>query len=185
MKDNWKEIFDQNKELIREDFSVPSGHEKRFFEKLEKHFPNVENPKYNYWKVAAVLVPLLMLSVYFWSELKPETSKNQPYTLAEFSPELGEAENQLSYLVEMNVKKVKSMETDENQDLVNHSLSQLNLLQKEYNKLLLDLKESGGNPQVMKSILMNLQLQVDVLEQVLTKINTIQELKNNTDETIF
>ncbi len=185
MEDKWKNIFDQNKDLIREEFPLPSGHEKRFFDKLEQNFPAVEKLRFNYWKVAAVMIPILMLSTYYWLEMRPENVQNNSVTLAEFSPELGEAENQLAYIVEMNVKKVKSLENTDNQDLVNTSLSKLDMLQKDYNHLLIDLKQSGGNPQVMKSVLMNLQLQVEVLESVLTQINTIQEFKNNQDETIF
>ena len=185
MEDKWKKIFAQNKEFIQEEFELPVGHEKRFWDKLNKQNQKVVKPGFNYWKVAAVVVPLLMLSVYFWTELKPESVENSSVTLASYSPELGEAENQLAYIVEMNVKHIKSLENTENQALIDNSLSKLDLLQKDYNRLLIDLKESGGNPQVMKSVLMNLQLQVDVLEQVLTQINTHQEFKNNRDETIF
>lgn len=185
MEDNWKKIFEDNKEKIREEFTLPSGHEKRFLDKLEQEFPLVEKPKFNYWKVAAVLIPLMMLSIYYWTEMRPENTDNQSFTLAEISPELGEAENQLAYLVEVNVKKVKSMETEENRELVDNSLNQLQNLQRDYNHLLDDLKESGGNPQVMKSVLMNLQLQVEVLETVLNQINTIQEFKHNQNETIL
>lgn len=185
MQDNWRKIFEDNKEEFREEFQLPSGHEKRFLGKLDREFPAVEKPKFNYWKVAAVLIPLMMLSIYYWVEMRPEKIENPTFTLAEFSPELGEAENHLSYLVEMNVEKVKAMETGENRDLVENSLLQIQNLQSDYNYLLKDLKESGGNPQVMKSVLMNLQLQVEVLEKVLMRIQTIQEFKNNPNETIL
>lgn len=185
MEDNWKHIFIQNKEKIQEEFSLPTGHEKRFLDKLNQQSPKTQRPGFNYWKVAAVLIPLLMLSVYFWTEFRTETISNSAPTLAFYSPELGEAETQLNYLVEMNVKQIKSAQTEENQELVDNSLSQLDLLQKDYNRLLVDLKESGGNPQVMKSVLLNLQLQVGILEKVSTQINTIQEFKNNNNETLF
>ncbi len=185
MEDKWKHIFNQNKDRIQEEFSLPVGHEKRFLDKLNQQNQKTQTSNFNYWKVAAVLIPLLMLSVYFWTEFRTEPLLDSNTTLAAYSPELGEAENYLSYLVEMNVKQIKSMETAENQELVDNSLSKLDLLQKDYNRLLLDLKESGGNPQVMKSVLMNLQLQVKVLEQVLDHMNSIQEFKNNNNETLF
>lgn len=185
MEDKWKKIFEENKDQIREEFNLPSGHEKRFLTKLNQQTPKVEKRNFNYWKVAAVMIPLMMLSVYFWTEFRTEPLTDHTTTLASYSPELGEAENQLSYLVEMNVKQIKSMQTTENQELVNTSLSKLDLLQKDYNRLLIDLKESGGNPQVMKSVLMNLQLQVEVLEQVLTQMNSLQEFKKNSNETLF
>lgn len=185
MEDKWKKIFEDNKDKFREEFSLPSGHEKRFLEKLDREFPSVAKPKFNYWKVAAVLIPLMMLSVYYWTEMRPDELETESFTLAEISPELSEAENQLAYLVEMNVKKVKSLETEENSEMVDNSLNQLQILQRDYNKLLDDLKESGGNPQVMKSVLLNLQLQVEVLETVLTQINSIQEFKHNQNETIL
>lgn len=185
MEDNWKHIFKQNKDRIQEEFSIPAGHEKRFLEKLIQEKRKSERPHFNYWKVAAVMIPLVMLSIYFWKEFRTEPLPDSNLTLAAYSPELGEAENHLSYLVEMNVKQIKSMETDENQELVDDSLSQLDLLQKDYNRLLLDLKESGGNPQVLKSVLLNLQLQVEVLEKVLDQMSNIKEFKNNSNETLF
>lgn len=185
MEDNWKHIFNRNRDKIQEEFSLPVGHEKRFLEKLNQQNKNRYRSNFNYWKIAAVMIPLLMLSVYFWTEFRTKPLPDSTTTLAAYSPELGEAENHLSYLVEMNIKQIKSMETAENQELIDNSLSKLDLLQKDYNRLLLDLKESGGNPQVLKSVLMNLQLQVKVLEQVLDQMNSIQEFKNNSNETLF
>ncbi len=185
MEDNWKHIFNRNKDRIQEEFSLPVGHEKRFLDKLNQQNQKTDRPNFNYWKIAAVLIPLLMLSVYFWTEFRTNPLPAPTDTLAAYSPELSEAENHLSYLVEMNIKQIKSMETTENQQLIDNSLSKLDMLQKDYNRLLLDLKESGGNPQVMKSVLLNLQLQVKVLEQVLNQMNSIQEFKNNSNETLF
>src|SRR5690606_33346168 len=102
--------------------------------------------------------------------------------LAEYSPELGEAENYLAYVVKEKTEQVKSLQNKENQDIINHSLNELDSLQTNYNQLLMDLKESGGNPLVIKSVVVNLQLQVEVLESVMNQIEINQEIKQNYNE---
>jgi hypothetical protein len=185
MEDKWKEVFRENKEKIQDEFALPKGHEDRFLAKLQQRNKKVNRP-FNYWKVAAIFIPICMLATYFFLEFNPNSGKEeQPQTiLASYSPDLNEAENHFSYIVQQKVDEVKSLQTPENKTFINKSLKSLNELQTDYNRLLIDLKESGGNSQVVKSILLNLQLQVDLLESVLTQIETIQEIKTKQDETI-
>lgn len=182
MEDNWKEIFKKNRELFQNEFTLPAGHEDRFLTKLNRHHRDLRERSFNYWKVAAVLIPLLMLSAYFFLELNPSRRSEPEVSLSEYSPELGEAENYLAYVVREKTKQVESMKNQENQTIINHSLNELDSLQSNYNQLLMDLKESGGNPQVIKSVVTNLQLQVEVLESVMNQIEINQEIKQNYNE---
>lgn len=186
MDDKWKEFFNENKEDIQEKFMLAEGHENRFENKL-KQFSEVSNQKnsFNYWKVAAVLIPLVMGFAYYFIEWKPDHQKEQTVILADYSKELSQTQNQLSSLVEQKIEKVNSMKNRENKDLINKSLGDLHVLQNEYNQLLADLKESGGNTQVINSILLNLELQVNILETVMNQIQTLQEFKDKSNETYF
>lgn len=186
MEDKWKEIFEQNKPKILEEFELPKGHEERFMAKLKQQKPQIQRKDYNYWRVAAILIPLCMLTVYYFLEFRPDSTSpgSNEVQLAAYSKDLNEAESHFSFIVEQNIKKVKSLETPENQQLIEDSFAELRKLESDYSKLIQDLKQSGGNPQVVRSILMNLQLQVEVLENVLHQIEIIQEFKNNQNETI-
>lgn len=183
MEDKWKDFFEKSKPEFQDEFELPLGHEERFLRKLNK---NKERIKFrlDLWKVAAVLVPALMLAVYFALEFQSEPT-GEKLDLAEYSPELGEAENYFAFVVSEKVKEVKSLKNPENKVLIEDSLHELDLLQKSYIQLLADLKQSGGNPQVIKSVMMNLQLQIEVLESVLNQIEFKQEIKNTTDENLF
>lgn len=183
MKDNWKTFFDENKKQIQPEFQIPVGHESRFLQKLNKHNEKSKS-LLNVWKVAAVLIPALMVSLYFMFELKP-TANSQTTDLTHFSSELGEAENYFAYIIQEKVEEVKSLQNPENSKMIDHSLTEINNLQTQYNQLLIDLKESGGNPQVIKSIMMNLQLQIKVLENVLTQVELKKELKQTPNENIY
>ena len=185
MEDKWKDIFKKNRELIQDEFPLPAGHEERFLAKLNQHHQELSQTKFNYWKVAAIFIPVLMLSAYFFLEFNPSEKSAQKVNLAEYSPELGEAENYLAYVVKEKTEQVKSLQNKENQNIINHSLNELDSLQSNYNHLLMDLKESGGNPQVIKSVVTNLQLQVEVLESVMNQIEISQEIKQNYNENIM
>gem|GEM_PF-1095677 len=182
MEDKWKDIFKKNRELLRDEFPLPSGHEERFLVKLNEYHRVAPKSRFNYWKVAAIFVPLLMLSAYFFFEFNPSENAVQEVNLSEYSPELGEAENYLAYVVKEKTKQVESLKNKENKTIINHSLSELDSLQMNYNQLLVDLKESGGNPQVIKSIVTNLQLQVEVLESVMNQLEIKHEIKQNYNE---
>lgn len=187
MEDKWKEIFRENRDKMQNDYTLPKGHEERFLAKLKERNKEAKKKPFNYWKVAAIFLPICMLATYFYLEFKPQTVESNTHPnriLASYSPDLNEADNHFSFLVQQKLEEVKSLQTPENKNFINKSLKSLDELQKDYNRLLIDLKESGGNSQVVRSILMNLQLQVDLLENVLTQIETIQEIKTNQNETI-
>lgn len=181
MKDKLAEFLKQNKEQILENHTLLEGHEARFENKLNTINTQVTS-KFNYWKVAAILIPVLMLSAYYFLEKKPQQSESQIINLAEYSPELDHAENYTSNIVQQKVEKINQLKNYENQIMVDQSLADLQLLQNNYNTLLNDLMESGGNPKVAQSILLNLDLQVKLLETAMQQIQTIQEFKSNPNE---
>jgi hypothetical protein len=187
MEDKWKEIIRDNRDIMQEEYSLPKGHEDRFLAKLKERNKEVERKPFNYWRVAAIFIPICMLATYFFLEFQPQSGEgfqNSNKILASYSPELNEAENHFSFIVQQKVEEVKALQNPENKYFIHKSLKNLDELQKDYNRLLVDLKESGGNSQVVRSILLNLQLQVELMENVLTQIETIQELKTNQNETI-
>lgn len=186
MEDKWKDIIGQNKEKFQKEFTLPTGHEDRFLAKLNEKNKINKKEKFNYWKVAAIFIPILMLATYFFMEFQPlgKNSVQNDTILAAYSPDLNEAENHFSYIVQQKVEEVKALETPENRNFIDNSMNSLQDLQKDYNRLLIDLKESGGNSQVVRSILQNLQFQVELLENVLIQIETIQEIKTKQNETI-
>lgn len=186
MEDKWKDIIGQNKEKFQQEFTLPKGHEDRFMSKLKEQNKQQQKVQINYWKVAAIFIPIAMLATYFFLEFSPTTNETleNDRILAAYSPDLNEAENHFSYIVQQKIEEVKALETPDNRLFIDHSMTSLNELQKDYNRLLIDLKESGGNAQVVRSILQNLQFQVELLENVLTQIESIQNLKTKQNETI-
>lgn len=182
MEDKWKDFFEKSKPQFQNEFELPKGHEERFLQKLNQQ--SKPQTGFNYWKIAAILVPILMLSVYFVLEFDSDVQQDE-INLAEFSPELSEAENHFAYIIQEKVKEVKSLESSDNKALIENSLTQLDSLQSNYNQLLTDLKQSGGNPLVIKSVITNLQLQMQVLETVINQIEFKQEIKKTTNEQIL
>lgn len=183
MEDKWKDFFEKSRTEIQQQFELPKGHEERFLQKLNQQSAN-QKSSFNYWKIAAVLIPICMLSIYFVLEFETAPQQTQ-MSLAEYSPELSEAENHFAFMINEKVKEIKSLQNSDNKHMIDHSLNELDSLQSNYNQLLKDLKQSGGNPLVIKSVVTNLQLQLEVLESVLNQIEFKQEIKKTTNENIF
>lgn len=184
MEDKWKDFFQKSKPQFQHEFELPKGHEERFLQKLNQQKSTKKKNTINYWKIAAVLIPICMLSIYFVLEFDSEPKQTE-VNLAEYSPELSQAENHFSYIINEKVKEVNSLKNPENKFMIENSLKELDSLQSNYNQLLKDLKQSGGNPLVVKSVMTNLQLQLKVLESVFNQIEIKQEIKKTTNENIL
>lgn len=71
-----------------------------------------------------------------------------------------------------------------NQGMIDDSFKKLTALQTEHQEILKDLQESGGNPQVIQSILLNLQLQIEILQQTLDNISHHEEINSHPNESL-
>lgn len=101
--------------------------------------------------------------------------------MADYSFELNEASDQLNFIVEQKSEKLKDLKEENNQFIIDDSFKKLKDLQEEHQKILKDLQESGGNPQVIQSILLNLQLQVEILQNTLNNISNHESIKPKDD----
>ncbi len=186
MEDPVENLLKRHKKQLQEQFELPSGHEKRFLNKLQAQQPeNQKKGTFLYYKVAAVLIPLIVVTVYFWPKSVAQIPQKQTTNLATYSPQLNKANQHFTYLIAINKKKVLTNSSPENRQIVNQSIKQLEKLQIDYKKLVQDLQKSGGNPRVIKAILLNLNNQIKTLQVALDQIKTQQKFKTQPDETLL
>lgn len=179
-KDNLDKLF----ENLKNDFDteVPElGHQMRFLDKLNNKdkiaFGGV--PRRGLWKpfigIAASLV--LMVALFFGTQQEASAKD-----LASISPEMAETQNFFTATISDELAKLNNETSPETKVLVDDALNQLEILETEYEKLKEDLSESGDDKRVIYAMISNFQNRIDLLQNVLQKIDEIKQLKNYSNE---
>ena len=189
------------RKMLREERELSSerlvkGHLTRFEQKLDKNLPQedkINDNRFFFLKIAAVLVVVLGVGalLYFGSNQNPEpqiveqqveeevinASEESIYRLSDVSPEFRKIEN--FYLANLNVELAKLQVNNDNKALVDSFMAQLAELDREYKRLNLEISESGLSESSVEALIKNLQLRLELLNKLKTKINEIKEPKNN------
>lgn len=161
---------------------TPVGHQRRFLDKLNARDQNVEPAKrsINWWKpfsIAASVLVLIMAGFYFQNDTDAEVD------LASISPELEQTQSFFTLTINQEVQKLQSFESSETKQLVDDTLSRLSELENEYDNLKIDLQESGNDKRVISAMISNFQDRIDLLQEVIETIESIETLKANQNET--
>ena len=177
-----KDEIDKLFEKLKYDFDLhdaPEGHGKRFFEKLEDQ--SKSSIKYPNWRkyvsIAASVAIIIALGFNFTKSNSPKVG------LANVSPEMEQTQSFFTAAVNKQMNTLKGFDSPETKNLVNDALKQINTLEKEYDGLRRDLKISGNDKRVIYAMINNFQKRMDLLKQVIEKIEEVKKLNNNTDET--
>lgn len=166
------------------DLAEPAdGHRQRFLEKLQLQH-RAENPKpvrRLYWwqpmAVAASVALLVLLGVKF---LTPDPTIDEQ--VAKISPEISQTEFYFASLIEEQVRILENESNPQTQQLVNDTLLQLEKLEKSYQLLELDLLKGGNSQLILSAMITNFQTRIDLLKEVLEKIEEIKNLKSIDNE---
>ncbi|MBJ7882728.1 hypothetical protein [Gelidibacter salicanalis] len=161
------------------DFETPEqGHDLRFLNKLKLQETPEATTKTKLrfhqilWAVAAVLV----ICIGFFTFLQHSSQTND---LASVSPQLSQTQDFFTAAITSELNKIQNQRTPENEALVSDALKQMELLEKNYERLKVDLKKSGNDKRVVYAMITNLQSRIDLLQDVL---NTIENLNQLTSE---
>lgn len=179
------------RELFKEDKisheKMPKNHQNRFLKKLNEELH--EEPKkstFSWFSIAASVVVLLGLSFGAYNffetdntDLPPEvvsTNTVETKSLGDVSPGLKKVEDY--YLASINLELSKIKPTAETKELFDDYLMQLNDLDEEYQRLSLELTESGPSELTVNALIDNLKFRLNLLYRLRAQL---QEL--NTSDT--
>lgn len=161
------------------------GHQERFFEKLK----GVKKEKTTSGKVRMLLYPLAAIAagllLIFTLNGNSFEFGNQNIDLANVSPEMKETQNFYTTLIKAELEKVNDAKSPETEMVVNDALAQMQKLDLEYEKLKGDLAKSGQDKRVIFAMVTNLQQRIDILKNVLARIDEIKQLKKTQHENNF
>lgn len=187
-----RELFAKERE--EKEFVMKRGHEDRFLSKLEKEMPQkaFKGKPSLFWQlgVAASIALVFGLGVYFWSAskkdipavdpivLENEIIEENPNTisLGDLSPDLKKVESY--YVTHINLELSDIEFTDSNKIIVDGYMERLAELDKEYKRLNTELNEIGPNDQTIEALIKNLQLRLQLLQKLKSKLNQLKSSKN-------
>lgn len=189
MAQDLKKMFEEDRLKIQN--GMPKGHEARFLNKLEKEQAQPATSikkRFSFWNIAASIVVLVSLSFGAYQFLKapveieiPDENKQAVTlkSLGDVSPDLKKVEDY--YVANINLELANVKLTPENKDLFDSYIVRLEELNKEYNRLSVELTEHGPNELTVSALIDNLKLRLNLLyrlKEQLKELNTSDEHQN-------
>ncbi|WP_159020499.1 hypothetical protein [Algibacter sp. L3A6] len=184
MAQDIRDLF-KNERVVHDE--MPTKHEARFLEKLDKALPEAPKKSSLGWmQIAASAVVFLGLSFGAYSffdgdtktteiiETVATTKVMETKTLGDVSPGLKKVEDY--YLASINLELSKMKYTPETKELFDGYLEQLDELDKEYKRLSLDLTESGPSELTVNALIDNLKFRLNLMYRLRTQL---KELKSS------
>ncbi|MGC1631406.1 MAG: hypothetical protein WA749_04755 [Gelidibacter sp.] len=158
------------------DIEMPEdGHEHRFLDKLTSN-RNVSDKKIKrtfYKPFLAIAASIIIcFGLFFFLQNKPQENG-----LASVSPELSQTQDFFTAAITSELNKIRVERSPENELLISDALKQMELLEKNYERLKIDLIDSGNDKRVIYAMISNFQSRIDLLENVLKTIEDIKRLK--------
>lgn len=192
------------KEGAWESGKLPEGHQMRFEARLDKALPeepaNKTNNNFFIVKIAAVMLVVFGIGIFMLNPENPyqanpvadtpqetdlggeqEATKNT-FQLSEVSPQFKKIENY--YLANLNVELAKLDVNEDNKALIDAFMAQLAELDKEYQRLNAEFDEGGANEQTVEAMIANLQLRIELLYKLKSKLKEINQSNKNSYENL-
>jgi hypothetical protein len=192
-----REMF-RNEER-RSDHELPSGHKRRFENRLEKELPQKKGGSgFNIMSIAAMIIVALGVGAFFFfneNNADPnlqiqvadvpehniqEEESTSTYRLSDDSPEFKKIEDY--YMASLNIQLARLDMTSENKELIDAFMIKLETLNDEYLALNAEIQESGLDGGTVEAMISNLQLRLDLLKKLKNKLDEIEQSKNNSYE---
>jgi len=150
-------------------------------------------------KIAAVFIVALGIGLFYFSNRNDAGTETQivdtpeeenidqiynesQFQLSDVSPEFKKIESY--YLAGINMELAKLEVNNDNKALIDSFMLQMEELDKEYQRLNAELQEIGPNEQTIEAMIANLQLRMDLLRKLKSKLNEIKQSKNKSYENL-
>lgn len=180
-KDNIDKLFEEMRSDF--DFEYPNiGHQERFLTKLKnQNSAKITHPsgKVNFWKPFLSIAASVLLCLSFLTLLKPSEKIKD---LASVSPEMSQAQSFFTTAISEELLKLNEAKTPDTAKLVEDAMKQMEILEKEYESLKIDLTSSGDDKRVIYAMISNFQTRIDLLKNVMETIENVKQLKQNNNE---
>jgi len=190
-----REMFKNEEQVGKE--KLREGHQNRFEARLDEALPKERKNYRSFFQIAAVLVVIIGIGSFFLfnNTQDPVQNNNQmvdapaeetsndkkaatnEYRLSDVSPEFKKIEDY--YMASVNIQLAKLDMTPDNKELIDAFMKKLETLNEEYIALNAEIQETGLNEETVEAMIANLQLRLDLLKKLKTKLSEIKKSKDN------
>ena len=160
------------------------GHQQRFLDKLSNAngVVRLAPKKRNWWRPLSIAASIILLFAVGASLYTNQPSMDEQ--LAKISPEASQTQFYFANLIEEQIKELENESTPETKILVDDTMAQLTKLEINYKKLEQDLINGGNSKLILSAMITNFQTRIDLLQEVMDKIENIKTFKNYDEENI-
>lgn len=179
-KENLEELFAKLEGSF--DIEEPkAGHQQRFLEKLNgsKGVTNLNQRKVTWWKPLSIAVSIALVLGVTIAQLYSEPTIDE--RVAEISPEVSNAQFHFASLIEEQIKELEAENSPQTQKIISDTMAQLADLKLDYNELEQELLKGGNSKLILSAMITNFQTRIDLLNDVLSQIETIKNLKKHNE----
>jgi len=157
-------------------YEPAEGHFDRFTERLELSTHNKRPSKERNlkWYLMAASIALV---VSLWYNFKPDVAG---YELADVSPEMKETQSYFTFVINNEINQINGQQNADNKFIIDNALTKVQSLEEAYEKLTIELKNSGFDKRIINAMIFNYQQRIEILQDLLNQINNF---KNSKDET--
>ncbi|MFA5298958.1 MAG: hypothetical protein WC389_12190 [Lutibacter sp.] len=175
MQGNLEKIFEKLENQF--DVEAPNiGHFDRFKAKLNKEKkPSILLKLWPFIAIAASII--LLFGVWLGKSLS-----NQGMELATVSSQMEETQNFFVATIRKELASIEKERNPETEQLITDGFQQLDILEKQYGKLTLELKESTADKRIIYAMISNFQQRIEVLQNLLIQIEDVKQLKAKNNE---
>lgn len=186
MAQDIRELLKNNLKKTQE--FMPENHQDRFLKKLDFALPVKKKTTFNGLHIAASIIVLLGLCFGAFKYFQPKNSVNnqvvsktiETKSLGDVSPGLKKVEDY--YLATINLELSKMKYTPETKDVFDGYLKQLDILNKEYENLSVELTENGPSELTVNALIDNLKYRLNLLYRLREQLNELNASKSNFNE---
>lgn len=162
----------------RDEFDAHQPPEK-VWKGIEAKLPSGKGHSKRRWPLysIAAAVSLILLAGIWWFRPSAEQEKDNLLTI---SPRAAEQQVQYISLIESKRDELKAIQR-EDPELYQEFASEIAKLDQDYNKLKAELDETPNQERIVEAMIHNLQAQINLLNQQLSIIRRLDELKKETN----
>lgn len=154
-----------------------AGHEERFLKRLQQaEAATPPREKKNYWTILAIAASLaLIISVGINIFDTPTATPGQ-------NDEFKKTEYYFASVLQSEMEKLEAEKDPVTRKLVEDTMLQLNKLEGDYQNLEKALEQPGDQKLILNAMITNFQTRINLLQDVLTQIEKIKKLKDDSYE---
>ena len=161
-----------------------AGHEIRFLEKLNEAQGTIAfiPRERTWWKPLAMAASIALIAILSIGLFLPgQTVESQ---VAEIAPDMPQTKIYFANLIEEQVRGFEAHRNEDTEVVIQDALRQLERLEKDYAALEQELIDGGNKNAILSAMIQNFQNRIDILNNYMSKITMINNLKTNNDENI-